>query len=153
MTSLKACSAEHEKRLPHLRASSGRMKVWYSVPSHEGTWELKTDRYQISTLATLLLHGCRKAQSWDYFTLRRLGRGQVGIFYLSSMRINTLWWSAKTEPDSYSLYSQMMPTHLISLPWQHSPSSNLMQCHFAIQQRRILETKGAGGTIYLSVHM
>lgn len=51
----------------------------------------------------------------------------------------------KAKPDLRSLCSQTTLTHLISLPRQHGPSSNLMQRHFAIEQQRVLEKKGAGG--------
>lgn len=49
---------------------------------------------------------------------------------------------------SINVYKQLLEghklsqTHLISLPGQHSASSDLMQSHFAIQQCRILGKKG-----------
>lgn len=77
--------------------------------------------------------------------MRRLGMGQgegaflFRVFVFSSLTVGT---KDQARPScSVSPSSQRALTHLISLPWQHSPSSNLMQCHSVIQQGRILEKR------------
>lgn len=85
---------------------------------------------------------CKKAQSWSASPPEEMaweGTGGNGLFAISVY---------KHLLEGHRL-SQ---THLISLPGQHSASSDLMQRHFAVQQCRILEKKGVGGTIYCSVH-
>lgn len=136
----KTQSAGCEKRLPSPQSCWGRMKVGHSTPSHEvpQSWQHPGTRAPLWLHQPCVQEGPELGASppeemaWE-------GTGGNGLFAISVY---------KHLPEGHRL-SQ---THLISLPGQHSASSDLMQRHFAIQQCRILEKKGVGGTIYCSVH-
>lgn len=81
----------------------------------------------------------RAGIAWQW---RRLGISQSEGAFLFSVCLFLTYGRKKRPSQTLLLYLPPLPealTHLISLPRQHGPSSNLTQCHSVIQQGRVLE--------------